>query len=72
MISQMVLASEGFTTNLARIGPFVCVRSFVDEEVVGLAEVASTVFAYELLPRSSWPSNLDLFTCQRCAQTHTS
>ena len=47
----MVLATEGLAADVAGIGPFVGVGAFVDEEIVGLGELAIAVLADELLLR---------------------
>ena len=49
VVPQMVLSSEGFTTDVAREGPLVRVSSLVDHHVVGLGELAVTKLADEPL-----------------------
>ena len=49
VVSQMVLSSEGFTTDVAREGPLVRVSSLVDHDVVGLGELSVTKLADEPL-----------------------
>ena len=49
VVSQMVLSSEGFTTDVAREGPLVRVSSLVDHDVVGLGELAVAKLADEPL-----------------------
>lgn len=53
MVSEMVLAPEGFSTDVAGEGSLVCVCPLVDEEVVGLGEMATTELTdvFLLLPR---------------------
>lgn len=49
MVSEMVLASEGFSTDVTWEGSLVCVCPLVDQEVVGLGEMATTEFTDVLL-----------------------
>lgn len=49
MVSEMVLASEGFSTDVTGEGSLVCVCPLVDQEVVGLGEMATTEFTDVLL-----------------------
>ena len=49
VVAQMVLAPKGLAAYVARIGPLVGVRALVDEQVVGLGEVARAEAAYVLL-----------------------
>ena len=49
VVPQMVLSSEGFTTDVAREGPLVRVSSLVDHHVVGLGELSVTKLADEPL-----------------------
>ena len=45
----MILATERFPTDVARVRPLVGVRALVDEQVVGLGELSVAKFADELL-----------------------
>ena len=49
VVPQVVLSSEGFTTDVAREGPLVRVSSLVDHDVVGLGELAVAKLADEPL-----------------------
>ena len=49
VVPQMVLSSEGFTTDVARKWPLVRVSSLVDHDVVGLGELSVTKLADEPL-----------------------
>jgi len=49
VVPQVVLSSEGFTTDVAREGPLVRVSSLVDHDVVGLGELSVTKLADEPL-----------------------
>ena len=49
VVSQMVLSSEGFTTDVAREGSLVRVSSLVDHDVVGLGELSVAKLADEPL-----------------------
>lgn len=49
MVPQVVLPPEGLAAHVAREGALVRVRALVDEEVVGLGEVALAEAAHELL-----------------------
>lgn len=53
MIPEVVLAPEGFSTDVARERSLVCVCPLVDQEVVGLGEMATTELTdvFLLLPR---------------------
>ena len=42
VIPEMVLSSEGFTTDVTRIGSFISVSSLVDQQVVGFSEMTTT------------------------------
>jgi len=52
MIAEVVLTAEGFSTNVARVGPLIRVRPLVDEEVVGFGELTIAELADKLLLRS--------------------
>ena len=52
VVSQMILASKCFATNIARIRSLVRVRALVYEQIVGLGELALTVSANVLLALS--------------------
>lgn len=47
MISQMILSSEGFTTNFTTVWAFVRMCAFVDEKIITFSKMATTVLAYE-------------------------
>ena len=49
MIPQVVLSPESFSTDVTAVGPLICVRSLMDQEVVGLGELSVTELADELL-----------------------
>lgn len=49
MVPQMVLATERFAANVARIRTLVCVRPFVDQQIVGLGKLSRTILAYVFL-----------------------
>lgn len=49
MVAEVVLPPEGLVADVARVGPLVRVRPLVDEQVVGLGEVAPAELADELL-----------------------
>ena len=42
MVSKVVLASEGFTTDVTGVGSFVCVCTLVDQQVIRLGKVTTT------------------------------
>ena len=48
----MVLSTERFPTDIAGIGPFVCVGPLMYEQVVTLGKVSVTIFTDKLL---FWP-----------------
>ena len=48
----MVLSTERFPTDIAGIGPLVCVGPLMYEQVVTLGEVSVTIFTDKLL---LWP-----------------
>lgn len=48
VISEMILSTEGFPTDVARIGPLISMRSLVDQEVIGLGKVSVAILADEL------------------------
>ena len=56
VVSQVILTSKGFTTNITRIGSLVGVRALVDQEVVGLGELTVAEFADEPLLRPGRPA----------------
>jgi hypothetical protein len=45
----MILSAEGLSANVARVGPLVGVGPLVDEQIVGLGELAVAELADELL-----------------------
>jgi hypothetical protein len=45
----MILSTEGLSANVARVGPLVGVGPLVDEQIVGLGELAVAELADELL-----------------------
>lgn len=49
MISKVVLTAESFSAGFARVGSLVGMRSFVNQQIVRLSELAVAVFADELL-----------------------
>ena len=51
VISQMILSSKCFTTNIARVRTFISVGSLVDEQIVGFGKLSVTKFTNKLL---SW------------------
>ena len=51
MVSEMVLPPERLVAHVARVGPLVGVRPFVNEQVVALRELPLAKLADELLPR---------------------
>lgn len=44
----MVLAPECFTANITRIGSFIGVSAFVDQQIVGFGKVSLAIFADKL------------------------
>lgn len=48
MISQMILATEGFAANVTAVRTLVSVRSFMDQKIVGFGELAIAILADEL------------------------
>ena len=48
MVSEMVLSSEGLAADITRVGALVRVGSLVDQQIIGLGEMATTVFTYKL------------------------
>lgn len=54
VIPKVILSSEGLVANVACIGPFICVSSFMDQKVVGLGEVPATEFTHKLLLGFGW------------------
>ena len=49
MVSQMILASEGFAADIAGVGPLVRVSSLVDQQVVRLGELSVAKLTNKLL-----------------------
>lgn len=49
VVSEMVLSPESLVTNIAGVGPLVCVGPLMDEQVVGLGEMSATELANKLL-----------------------
>jgi len=49
VVSEVVLSTEGFSTDVTRERSFVGVRSLMDEQIVGLGELALTEAADKLL-----------------------
>lgn len=49
MVSEVILASEGFSTNFTTIWPFVRVCAFMNQQVVTLCEMTTTILANKLL-----------------------
>ena len=49
MVSQMILASEGFAADIAGVGPLVSVSSLVDHHVVTFGELSMAELADEPL-----------------------
>lgn len=48
VVAQVVLAPEGLVADITLVGPLVCVRALVDQQVVGLGELAPTEATDEL------------------------
>lgn len=65
MVSQVVLPPEGLVTDVTSVRPFVCVRALVDQQVVGLSEVAATELAHKLLFRLGRKSSPAGFSFRR-------
>ena len=51
VIPQMVLASEGFSTDITGVGSLVSVRPLVDKQVVGFGKLTITEFTDKRFPR---------------------
>lgn len=49
VVPEVVLASEGLVTDITCIWPLICVRSFMDQKVVGFGKMATTELADKLL-----------------------
>ena len=49
MVSQVILAPEGFAADIAGVGPLVSVSSLVDHHVVTFGELSMAEFADEPL-----------------------
>ena len=49
MVSQVILAPEGFAADIAGVGPLVSVSSLVDQQVVRLGELSVAELTDELL-----------------------
>lgn len=47
MVSQMILPSESFSTDITREWSLVCVSPFMDEQVVTLSKLSITILAYK-------------------------
>lgn len=58
MISEMILSTECFVTDIAGVWSLVSMRAFVDEKIVRLCEMSAAILADELLlgPGRSSPS----------------
>ena len=52
MVPQVVLTTEAFAADVARVRPLVRVRAFVDKQVVRLGKMAATEPTDELLSSS--------------------
>ena len=52
MVSKMVLPSEGLPADVAGVGPLICVRPLVDQQVITLGELPVAELADELLLRT--------------------
>jgi hypothetical protein len=48
VISQMILSSESFVTNVTSVGSLICMSPLVNQEIVWFSEMSITVFANEL------------------------
>lgn len=48
MITQVILAAESFTTDVALVRPFVGVRAFVNQQIVRLSEMSTAEATDEL------------------------
>ena len=71
MISEVVLASERFATDVAGVGTLVCVRSLVDQQVVRLGEVTSTEPTDVLLLCSVNKQKVSIVLAEMCAFVYT-
>ena len=49
MVSEVVLSTEGFAADITAVRPLVRVCTLVDQQVVRLGEMATTITAYEFL-----------------------
>jgi len=49
MVSQVILAPEGFAADIAGVGPLVSVSSLVDQQVVRLGELSVTELAESII-----------------------
>lgn len=57
VVSQVVLPPEGLVTDVTSIGPLICVRALVDQQVIRFGEVTATELAHKLLFRLGWESS---------------
>jgi hypothetical protein len=48
VVSEMVLSSEGFPADVARVRPFIRVSPLVDQQIVAFGELSVAVLADEL------------------------
>ena len=58
VISQMVLSSEGFTTNITGKWSLISVSPLMDHDIVGLGELSVAIFTDESLLGSGGPACL--------------
>lgn len=65
VVSQVVLPPEGLMTDFTSVRPLICVRALMDQQVVGLGEVAATEFAHKLLFRLGRESSSAWFSFRR-------
>ena len=52
VVSEVVLSSEGFLTDVAGVGPLISVGPLVNQQIIAFGEVPGAVLAYELLLRT--------------------
>lgn len=52
MVSEVVLSSESLAANITRVRSFICMRPFVDEQIVRLCELSIAIFTNKLFLRS--------------------
>ena len=62
VISQMILSSKSFTTNIARVRTFISVGPLVDEQIVGFGKLSIAKFTNKLLSWSIGPIIYRRFT----------